>query len=283
MSDMCFSIVTVLYNSDSVVFDMLESIPPGIEIILVDNGDTPPDLSRLPGGVKYLKSKGNIGFGRACNDGAREARGEFILFLNPDAIVCEGFFEALSTAIATYGDCSVFCATTYAHGEICFPAMTWIERQLKGECSANIPGADLFGDCCVRVTNGGAFAIRRSLFLEMGGFDRNIFLYFEDDDFSWRLIQAGQPIIQVADARVDHALGTSTPPSCTLEFLRGYGKESATLYLRRKYRLPGSPLGETLKIFQKIVIFALSCNRRRLYHQFGRLKARLERMRPRGG
>lgn len=270
-----FSIVTVLYHSNAVLFDMIRSVAPGVEIILVDNGDTPPDLSRLPSGIKYLRMDKNIGFGRACNYGAKEALGEFVLFLNPDVILRSGFFEALGAAIKLYSECSAFCAATYMYGELFFPAMSWIECQLSGERLTKVPSADFFGDCCVRVANGGAFAIRRSLFLEMGGFDQNIFLYFEDDDFSWRLIQRGQSVILVSGAKVDHVLGTSTPPSRKLEFLRGYGKESSIVYLRKKYNLPDRPARSTMKILRKILLYALTFNTWRLSHQIGRLLARV--------
>lgn len=274
------SIVTVLYRSNAVLPAMIESIIPGVEIILVDNGDAPPDLSRLPSSVQYFKMGRNIGFGRACNYGAKKAHGEFILFLNPDAILRSGFFEALGSAIESYSACSVFCAATYVRGELFFPTATWIERQLNDERSAKIPNADFSGDCCVRVANGGAFAIRRSLFLEIGGFDPNIFLYFEDDDLSWRLLQRGQSIILVSGARVDHNLGTSTPPSRKLEFLRGYGKERATIYLKQKYGFHDQPIRSTLKISLKIILHLVTLKKERLYHQIGRLVARVNSIRP---
>lgn len=270
-----FSIVTVLYQSNAVIFDMLKSVAPGIEIILVDNGNIPPDLSRHPVEIKYLRMDKNVGFGRACNYGAKEALGEFILFLNPDAVLRNGFFDALGAAIQTYSDCSAFCAATYTLGELLFPTTTWMERQLSGEHLVKIGTSDLSGDCCVRVAHGGAFAVRRSLFLEMGGFDPNIFLYFEDDDFSWRLLQRHQPIILVSGAKVDHVLGTSTAPSLKLEFLRGYGKESSTVYLRQKYNLPDKPVRAVMKILKRIVLSTLSLNTRRFSHQAGRLAARV--------
>ncbi|WP_370677659.1 glycosyltransferase family 2 protein [Pleomorphomonas sp. PLEO] len=277
LPDVCFSVVTVLYNSNAVVFDMLSSIPPGIEIILVDNGNDSPDLSKLPSGAKYFKSGKNIGFGQACNFGAEAATGDFILFLNPDAILMGGFFDALRIAVNNYADCSAFCAATYVQSRLHFQNITWIECKLKGERPAMILDTNFSGDCCVRFANGGAFAIRRSLFLEMGGFDPNIFLYFEDDDLSWRLLQSGQPIILVSDAKVEHVLGKSTPPSRFVEFLRGYGKESSIAYLSCKYGLQDRANFVLLKIIKKIIISSLSFNMRRLYHQLGRLKARIER------
>lgn len=279
MSGVSFSVVTVLYNSNSVIFDMLRSIPPETEIILIDNGDEQLEQSLLTTRTKYLKSVRNIGFGRACNDGAREATGDFLLFLNPDVILRPDFFEELTRAIQTHTDCGVFCAATYVQGDLYFSPMTWIESQLKGERLTVAKSQNLWGDCCVRFANGGAFAIRRSLFAKLGGFDPNIFLYLEDDDLSWRLIQRGEPIILVAAAKVDHNLGTSTCPSCATEFLRGYGKESSIIYLRGKYQLPDRPIRMTAKILKRMALYGLAINLRRFFHQAGRALARIEKIR----
>lgn len=258
---------------------MLRSIPPETEVILIDNGGEKIHPEQLPPRAKYLKSAKNIGFGRACNDGAQEATGDFLLFLNPDVILRPDFFEELTRAVQTHTDCGVFCAATYVQGELYFSPMTWIENQLKGERLAMAKSEDLWGDCCVRFANGGAFAIRRSLFTRIGGFDPNIFLYLEDDDLSWRLLQNGEPIILVSGARVEHSLGTSTRPSCATEFLRGYGKESSIIYLRGKYQLPDSPTRETSRIFKRMFLYGISLNFRRLFHQAGRAKARIESLR----
>jgi len=66
------------------------------EIILVDNGNFPGEVERAldeadPGApVRVFSGHGNIGFAAACNKGAAAARGDYLLFLNPDAIMPDG-------------------------------------------------------------------------------------------------------------------------------------------------------------------------------------------------
>ncbi|MEX0646038.1 MAG: glycosyltransferase, partial [Parvularculaceae bacterium] len=74
----------------------LKAQPEVDEIILVDNGNwqgaVADAIAANSGGapVKIIEGQGNVGFAAACNLGARKARGEFLLFLNPDAIMPEG-------------------------------------------------------------------------------------------------------------------------------------------------------------------------------------------------
>ena len=66
------------------------------EFVIVDNGSTGPEGARLKslaerdGRVVLLSGHGNIGFARGANLGARTAKGEVLVFLNPDAFLQPG-------------------------------------------------------------------------------------------------------------------------------------------------------------------------------------------------
>ena len=72
------------------------------ELILVDNGNTVAARQAVAKMVakderiRILQGHGNIGFGKACNYGAKLARGEYLLFLNPDAIISKGAARQLA-------------------------------------------------------------------------------------------------------------------------------------------------------------------------------------------
>lgn len=281
-NNVSFSVITVLYGSDAVLPAMLVSLAESAaaagaapELLLVDNGPTALDPALLPDGAVYRRPGRNLGFGRACNLAAGMAHGDFLLFLNPDARLRPGFFSALALAIAAYPQTAVFCAATWSGPRLYAQTLSWIECALNRLKPAKIPAGTLWGDCSMRFANGGAFAIRRSVFERIGGFDESIFLYLEDDDLSWRLINAGEPIVQVFDAAVDHVLGHSTAPSNRLMELRGNGKERAEIYLRRKYGIAENAALALARILAAIALHAITFNRRRLCGQIGRLKARL--------
>ena len=66
------------------------------EILVVDNNSTDNSLEYLTprfSRVRFIANKENLGFAKACNQGLWEAKGKYILFLNPDTIVPEDCFE----------------------------------------------------------------------------------------------------------------------------------------------------------------------------------------------
>jgi len=92
------SAIVVSYFTGPLLARSLASLKaqPGIgDIILIDNGNLPGDVERAAesAGARdalILSGHGNIGFAAACNKGAAAARGDCLLFLNPDAILPEG-------------------------------------------------------------------------------------------------------------------------------------------------------------------------------------------------
>lgn len=82
--------------------------------------------------------------------------------------------------------------------------------------------------------------VPRTAFLDLGGFDRSIFLYHEDDDLSLRALARRIPIVVVTQARVTHAGGRSTTPSFGQTFRINRAKMHSELYVREKYGRAGS-------------------------------------------
>ena len=82
-ADHWVTIVTVTFNSAPIVAGMLESIPNGVPVILVDNASR--DVPALTGlatatGASLILNRENVGFGAACNQGASKATTPYVLF-----------------------------------------------------------------------------------------------------------------------------------------------------------------------------------------------------------
>ena len=110
---MQLSIVIVNYNVKYFLEQCLCSVNKAIkkidaEVIVVDNASSDGSLEFLQPlfpEVKFIQNKSNVGFSKACNQGFKLSKGEFILFLNPDTIVSEDCFEKCIFFFKEKNDC----------------------------------------------------------------------------------------------------------------------------------------------------------------------------------
>ena len=97
--------MTVSYNSSNLLVSMLASVPNVTPVVIVDNGSEDSealmDLEKRPN-THIIYNKINVGFGAACNIGAKFSKTEFILFLNPDCRLEIDTIEKLLLAASKY-------------------------------------------------------------------------------------------------------------------------------------------------------------------------------------
>jgi GT2 family glycosyltransferase len=227
------SIIIVNWNSGQQLSECLDSIKNFggrcvDEIIVVDNASS--DGSDLPAtqhtGVRLIASPQNLGFAKACNQGAHQATSGYLLFLNPDTRLLPG---AIDTAFGfmesreggQVGICGIRLVDpdgeTHRHCA-CFP--TW--RTYLGHTlglSHVLPtlfpplfmtGFDHRTSREVDHVIGAFFLVRRQVFEQLGGFDERFFVYLEDLDFSLRAKRAGWRSWYLADAAAYHKGGGSS-------------------------------------------------------------------------
>ncbi|MFN8502092.1 glycosyltransferase family 2 protein [Kouleothrix sp.] len=257
------SLIVVTYNSAALApgclaaLDAAEYAPR--ELIVVDNasadGTAALVAARFPQ-ARLLANRENVGFGRACNQGAQAARGELLVFLNPDVTVTPGWLAALTRHLAAHPDAAIICPTTLYPDEPPPRAATLVAE------TAAVPGC--------------ALAIRRAAWQQLGGFDERFFLYWEDTDLCWRAWLLGWRVLEDFEALVYHPRGGSGggarwDAEATKNSLRTYLKTMrwrravpfavalalktvAKIVLRRQLDLPGAwlwnwrHLGETLAL-----------------------------------
>lgn len=229
------SVVFVSYNSGAVLPRAIASVPDKTQVVVVDNA-SPEGIAWADTATRafdLVPMARNVGFGAACNAGARAARGDYVLFLNPDAVLAEEALPALLSAVKRYGDPAIFMpAITGENGRPMRKEGSILEpvprkRRLKAD--------EIVGDYCTRFVHGAAFLMERRAFLALGGFDEAIFLYHEDDDLALRARAQGIPIIVVSDANVRHAGGKSSSPSWRQTFRVNRFKKQSERYVRAKY------------------------------------------------
>ena len=270
-SSVSISVVIVAFESRQIIKKAIKSVIGVNEVICVDNASNDGLEDVLAGRqVVYVRSDENVGYARACNRGAEIANGEFILFLNPDVEVGPGAIDALYKAMRQYPDTDVFVPHT-----VTGDGKTW-NRAVTGFEKAQSPSElrlkqDPVGDCCVRFVNGGMFLIRRSTFRALGGFDERIFLYFEDDDLSLRLLAAGYKIIYVHNAMAVHRIGTSSQPVIRYLVHREFHKKRSELYFSEKYGKKTNIMRDLAISSAKIAFYCLTFRLTRALAAYGRL------------
>jgi len=241
-------IVTVAYNSTAVIGDMLASVPPGVQVVIVDNASTDAqDLHALAErhGARVVTNPDNLGFGVACNLGAETGDSTFLFFLNPDAQMEEGCIEALIEADRAHPDGGAFSPQVLdGKGK---PAFRRRSRLLPR--SAYWSGPPPASDSAVPLLNGAAVFVRRGNFDRVGGFDPAIFLYHEDDDLSLRLAADCGPLWHVHGAVVRHAEGRSTARTPKTAAFKAYHMAQSAVYTMHKH---GQPLAKP-----RMIAFAL--------------------------
>ena len=230
------TVVTVAYNSMAVLPAMLASLPLGIAVVIVDNSPkADPALADLAAQhcATLLRNDVNRGFGAGCNRGAAAARTPFLMFLNPDATSQAGCLEALLSAVARYPKAAAFNPRTRdGRGRVSFKRRS---NLLPDHPRWRGPPPEV--DTPVPVLSGAAIFVAKAMFDRVGGFDEDLFLYYEDDDLSLRLAQHG-PLMHIPGAEVCHNDGHSTERSPQTAYFKAYHLARSRVFAQTKHGVP---------------------------------------------
>lgn len=231
------SIITVTYNNEEVIDKYLQSVSKlkGVEVVIVDNNSTDKTVEIIEkyNGVKLIQNKGNLGFAKSSNQGAKEASGEILLFLNPDTEIEEGGVEKLASFLVENKEVGVVVpALVEPSGEL-QPSVrnlptVWraIEEYYFDKKNAYRPFVPN-GEGAIQVESavGAALMIRKDLFNRIGGFDERYFMYFEDLQLCKDVSSLGYKIFYISSVRFKHKIGGSIS-----EKKREWSKDSAKIY-----------------------------------------------------
>jgi N-acetylglucosaminyl-diphospho-decaprenol L-rhamnosyltransferase len=234
---MSIGFVVVTFNSAAVLGDCLSAIPAGREIVVVDNCSQDQSVAVAKSfAVQILANPKNLGFGAACNLGARRLSAPYVFFLNPDAVLEKDALFELEQAIEKFPDAGGFAPAVKICGESrSFRNKSYIQdqgRRYMPDSQAPAGYAD------VDFIDGAALVCNRDLFLTLGGFDENLFLYYEDDDLSYRIRSHNKRLVYVPFSAVTHKKKGSSGPAFKLNYMRSWHETRSRMILSKKYKLP---------------------------------------------
>jgi N-acetylglucosaminyl-diphospho-decaprenol L-rhamnosyltransferase len=258
-----------------VAFDSAHALPEclgalkadGVPVIVVDNASTDESAAIAERqGVRVIRNARNEGYGRANNAGVRAAETELVLIVNPDVVVQRGAVAALVDAARRYSDAEFFAPQIVEpSGRVFFQPRSLLAPYLTNPTGrTSLPE----GEACAPFFSGACFLIRRDLFLRLGGFDENIFLFYEDDDLCRRVADSGSALIYVPKAVVRHARGRSSTPKRGRIFKSRWHQAWSRAYVSRKYGLSNPAPGMFAVNAVKTLAAGLSF-RRSLIERYG--------------
>lgn len=222
---MTLSIVILSFNTPDLIKDCISSLRKQfeqelkndtVEIIVVDNGSEESvigDVERLVSGlknIKLIKSKENLGFGRGCNLGVENSKGEFVLFLNSDTKVEDKGFIKMTNFLKDNprvgilgGRLMNFDGSHQASAGKFYNLFNFFIMMFGGEkfgllkkSPSKVSSVDWVSGAC--------FMVNKEIFDKIGGFDKNIFMYMEDMELCYRAKRNGFTTYYYPDVLVLH-------------------------------------------------------------------------------
>lgn len=252
------SVIIVNYNVKYFLEQCLYSVQRAsaglqVETIVIDNQSTDGSLDYLKPKfpcVRFVLNETNAGFGKACNAGLAMARGQYILFLNPDTLVAEDSFDKCIRFFESHPQCGglgVRMIDGAGHflkeSKRSFPSPLTSLFKLSG-LSSLFPHSRLFSryhlghldprqNHEVDVLAGAYMMIRKEVLDTIGGFDETFFMYGEDVDLSYRIQKGGYKNYYVADTTIIHFKGESTKRG-SLNYVRMF-YTAMSVFVRKHY------------------------------------------------
>jgi len=197
------SIIFPSYNGEKYLNHNLDSIinlsKLEIELVIIDNKSNDRSIEIIKSysnvlNINLIELNNNMGFAKACNLGASIARGEFLFITNQDMIFSPNFFKnlldiykeykknqeiVLSPAIVFEGD-----GIHYYGAKIHYLGFSYTPN-----IGQKLPKKQIVVK--TQRISGGSLFIKNTLFSKLGGFDEMYYMYYEDTDFSLRLLRNG--------------------------------------------------------------------------------------------
>ena len=216
------SVVIVCYNNLEVLRDCLDSIEKyndigqSLEVIVVDNGTSNTTFDYVTNNyknVKILKNE-NKGFGQGNNIGFIASSGEFILFLNPDTILIEPIFTFALKCFESEPKLGLFGLKLINASGKWNLSFNYIDKHglIYAQLIKLFHKISYFSPDMMYVVGANLF-MRRSVFSEIGMFDEEFFMYYEEPDIAKRIKKLGYSIKYFPTKRIIHLEGASSLPN----------------------------------------------------------------------
>jgi GT2 family glycosyltransferase len=216
-------------------------------VVVVDNASSDGSVERAEAialTTTIIRNAENRGFAAACNQGSKDSRADYLLFLNPDTTLLP---ESLTTAVefmqmpqnSEVGVCGIQLVdeqnrvirscSRFPKPSHFFAQMLGLDRLLPNRFHGKFMSEWEHRETRqVEVVTGAFLLVRRVAFESLGGFDERFFVYLEDVDLLCTAHQAGWSCYYLATTRAYHRGGGCSEKAKTARLL--YSLQSRILY-----------------------------------------------------
>ena len=221
MNNKDITAVITSFKSENKIVDCIKSLGSEIEIIIIENSNDKKLKNKLEekySNLKCILSEQNLGYAKGNNLGLSLVKTKYALIINPDATVQSNTIENFIQTAKLKQDFAIIAPFVQEKNQ----------NNLKG-----------FRDGITEVKNVKGFAMFLNLeqFKNIGFFDENFFIYFEEIDLCKRLIQNKKKIFLDTNIIISHAGGTSHEESINYEMekSRNWHWMWSTFYFHKKH------------------------------------------------
>lgn len=231
------SVIIINYNTADLTLRSVQSVldhtTSSNEIIVVDNASELTDFKTLEKGIcaisesniKLIRSRINTGFGGGNMAGVQHAKGDYYIFLNSDAFLQEDSIRVMIDFLENNPSAGITGARSIdENGNVykSFDHKLNLGKEIFGDKLMSLlfpnkhPSRKKQFKTATKVGGvpGSFFACRARDFDQLGGFDTNLFLYYEEKDLAYRMEKIlGQYSYTLPDTTYIHLKGKSTSPS----------------------------------------------------------------------
>ncbi len=276
------SIIIVNFNVREFLEQALISIKKALktipsEIIVVDNASIDGSVhmlkQRFPE-TKLIENKKNLGFSAGNNLALKEAKGEYVVLINPDTVVQEDTFEVLLDFFKKTPDASaVTCKIINPDGSFSVDCRHSIPTPLTAlwkllGLNKLFPKSKIFGRYNltyldeneinqVEAISGSFMMIKQQVINQVGELDEDFFMYCEDIDYCYRINKNGGKIYYVPTSQIIHYKGESTKKN-NLDYVITFNRSLYKFYKKhyqQKYIYPFKWLIILGTIFRGVSIY----------------------------
>lgn len=220
-----------------------------VEIIVIDNNSNDDSCKIIEEKYKdviLIRNEENIGFSKANNIGVENAKGEYVLIINPDTVVAEDSLDNILTYARSKSNLGILgvkqidgsgkFAPESKRGlptpRVSFNKLFGISSKQSGKYYATHLSENETG--VVDVLSGAFMLLKRAVYNEVNGFDEDYFMYGEDVDLSYKILHSGYRNYYFSKSSIIHFKGESTVKD--IVYLN-YFHEAMKIFYKKHFKL----------------------------------------------